>query len=193
MFPSDPLPWKILQQRYTLDRSPYMILREDTVELATGAIIPDYFVFEYPDWVSVLAVTEAGELLLIRQYRHGIGGVHYELVAGVVDADATLLENAKRELLEETGYGGGKWEYWMAVSANPATHTNMAHLFLARGVRRMGIQALEHTEEITVHLVSPAQLPQLLLSGAIMQAIHAAALWRYVAEEQIYFLKTDAN
>lgn len=182
LLPADPLPWKILSHRYTLDRRPYMVLREDIVELPGGAVIPDYFVFEYPDWVSVLAVSVEGDLIMIRQYRHGVGAVHYELVAGVADADASLLENAQRELLEETGYGGGTWEHWMRVSANPATHTNTAHIFLALGVRPMADQQLEHTEEIAVHVIPPAQLRGLLLSGAVFQAIHAAALWRYLAE-----------
>ncbi len=98
---NDPQPWQVLNRRYTLDRSPYMVLREDTVQLANGAVIPDYFVFEYPDWVSVLAVTKQGELVLIRQYRHGIAKVYYELVAGVADEGASLLENAQRELEAE--------------------------------------------------------------------------------------------
>ena len=45
MHSADPLPWKVLKQHYALDRSPYMVLREDTVQLPGGAVIPDYFVF----------------------------------------------------------------------------------------------------------------------------------------------------
>lgn len=181
---TDPHPWKILKQHYALDRSPYMVLREDTVQLPGGAVIPDYFIFEYPDWVSVLAVDIAGNFVMIRQYRHGIAQVHYELVAGVVENDATLLENAQRELLEETGYGGGTWQYWMGISANPATHTNTAHVFLAVDVQKIAEQNLENTEEIAVRIVSPTAMFSLLKSGEVFQAIHAAALWRYFAEYQ---------
>jgi len=180
---SDPQPWKVLKQHYALDRSPYMVLREDTVLLPGGAVIPDYFIFEYPDWVSVLAVDKQGDFVMIRQYRHGIAQVHYELVAGVADADANLLENAQRELLEETGYGGGQWQYWMGVSANPATHTNTAHVFLATGVEKIAEQDLEHTEEITVQIVPPKEMLSLLQKGEVFQAIHVAALWRYFAEQ----------
>lgn len=172
----------MLNRRYTLDRSPYMVLREDTVQLANGAVIPDYFVFEYPDWVSVLAVTKADQLVLIRQYRHGIAKVYYELVAGVADADASLLENAQRELLEETGYGGGQWCLWTSLSANPATHTNTAHIFLATGVEKIAHQDLETTEEINVCLLSPEEVRHLLQNGEVYQALHAAALWKYFAE-----------
>ena len=159
-----------------------MVLREDTVQLANGAVIPDYFVFEYPDWVSVLAVTKQGELVLIRQYRHGIAKVYYELVAGVADEGASLLENAQRELLEETGYGGGQWQLWSSISANPATHTNTAHVFLATAVEKIAEQDLETTEEIGVRVLAPEKVRELLLNGEIFQAIHAAALWKYFAE-----------
>lgn len=174
-----PQPWQVLERRYTLDRSPYMVLREDRVQLPNGAVIPDFFVFEYPDWVSVLAVTKDQSLVLIRQYRHGIGKVHYELVAGVSDAGSTHLENAQRELLEETGYGGGHWEPWLTTSANPSTHTNTAHVFLATGVEKIAEQDLEATEDISVHVLPAQEVLRLLQEHEVFQAIHAAALWKY--------------
>lgn len=181
---TDPQPWIVEQTRYVYDRSPYMVMREDSVRLPNGARIPDYFVFEYPDWVSVLAVTAAGEFVLIRQYRHGIGAVHYELAAGVVDNQEPLLESARRELLEETGYGGGIWEPWLKVCANPGTHSNWCHIFLATGVERLDTQQLEHTEDITVRVLTRAAALEALQSGGFAQAIHAAALWRYFAENR---------
>ena len=178
----DPQPWQVEESRYVYDRKPYMILREDTVRLPNGARIPDYFVFEYPDWVSVLAVTTTDEFVLIRQYRHGIGGGHYELAAGVVDPGEPLLESAQRELMEETGYGGGDWQLWIKACANPGTHTNWCHIFLATGVQRLDEQRLEHTEDITVQLLTKAEVLEMLRSGGVAQALHAAALWRYFAE-----------
>jgi ADP-ribose pyrophosphatase len=178
----EPLPWRVLSSRYVLDRSPYMVLREDAVELPNGARIDDYFVFEYPDWVIVLAVTAAQEFVLIRQYRHGIAQVHLELAAGVADAGVSLLENAQRELLEETGFGGGDWRPWMSTSANPGTHTNTAHVFLATGVEKIKEQELEDTEDIAVSVLNAEQMLEALRGGQVFQSMHAAALWRYFAE-----------
>ncbi len=175
-------PWHIEQSRYVYDRKPYMILREDSVLLPNGARIPDYFVFEYPDWVSVLAITTEEQFVLIRQYRHGIGQVHYELAAGVVDPQEPLLESARRELLEETGFGGGEWQLLLKACANPGTHTNWCHIYLARGVQRLDEQHLEHTEDIAVHLLSREQTLDMLRTGGVSQALHNAALWRYFAE-----------
>ncbi len=180
--PHDPQPWQVLDRRYVLDRQPYMTLREDTVLLPNGARIEDYFVFEYPDWVMTLAVTKAGEFVLIRQYRHGIGAVHYELAAGVAEKAFSPLENAQRELLEETGFGGGEWQLWIQASANPATHTNTSHIFLATGVERLDLQQLESTEEITVRVLPAAEVLRILRAGEVFQALHSAALWRYFAE-----------
>ncbi len=180
--PGDPGHWKITESRYVLNRQPYMTLREDTVILPTGAQIDDYFIFEYPDWVNVLAVTAQQEFVLIRQYRHGIAGVHYELAGGVADPGEPHLEGARRELLEETGYGGGEWQPWVQLSPNPATHTNTCHIFLATGVYKVEEQRLDATEEISVRLLTASEMLHMLRGGGVSQALHAAAIWRYFAE-----------
>ncbi len=177
----DPQPWRIERSRYVYECRPYMCLREDSVRLPNGVSIPNYFVFEYPDWVSVLALTMDERFVLIRQYRHGLQQVHYELPAGVKDEGMSLLENAQRELLEETGFGGGQWSVWCRLCANPGTHTNWCHIFLAEGVERLQAPSLEATEDIRVCLLSRTELLGALENSDIAQAIHAAALWRYLA------------
>lgn len=178
----DPQPWQVLARRYVLARQPYMTLREDTVQLPNGTLIHDYFVFEYPDWVNALALTDDHQFVLVRQYRHGNEGIHYELPGGVADPGEPHLLGAQRELLEETGYGGGEWQHWVTLSPNPATHTNNCHIFLATGVRRLNNQQLDDTEDIAVRLLSPHDALEMLKSGGVSQALHAAALWRFFAE-----------
>ncbi len=180
----DPALWRVEQSDY-LVRNPWLTVRQDAVQLPNGGLIPDYFVFEYPNWVNIIAVTTNGQLILVRQYRHGIAGVHYELCAGTVDpadgdSGAGLLLAARRELLEETGYGGGNWQPFMSLSANTGTHTNMNHTFLATGVTWQQPQQLDLTEDITVHLVSPEQALAIIDSGQMPQAMCAAPLLRYL-------------
>ncbi len=182
----DPKPWQVETSQYVYDRKPYMTMREDAVLLPNGARIPDYFVFEYPDWVAVLAVTREEKIVLIRQYRHGIAAVHFELAAGVVDPQEPLLESARRELLEETGFGGGDWQLLLKLCANPGTHTNWCHIFLATGVERLEDQQLDHTEDISVHLLTRDEVLEMLRAGGVAQALHSAALWRYFAEHQCF-------
>jgi len=77
-FPDDPRPWRVLSREY-LHRKPWLTLRQDHVRLPGGNEIGEYWVSEYPDWVNVVAITRQDEIVLIRQYRHGIEGVHFEL------------------------------------------------------------------------------------------------------------------
>lgn len=175
---NDPRPWLVDTSEY-IHQLPWFTVRKDAIRMESGGVIPDYFVFEYPDWVNVVAVTTDGQIVLIRQYRHGIAGIHYELCAGVIDAGEDPLVAAQRELLEETGFGGGHWQPLMNLSANPGTHSNLTYAFLATGVERKQAQHLEITEEITVHVVSPERALEIIDRGEMLQALHIAPLLRY--------------
>ncbi|UHG92133.1 NUDIX hydrolase [Spirosoma oryzicola] len=177
---NDPRPWTVESSEY-IHQLPWFTVRKDAIRMESGGSIPDYFILEYPDWINVVAVTTDGQLVLIRQYRHGIAGVHYELCAGVVDPNEDPLVAAQRELLEETGFGGGQWTPLMTLSANPGTHANLTHAFLAVGVELQQAQHLEITEEITVHVVSPERTWEIINNGEMMQSLHLAPLLKYLA------------
>lgn len=176
---NDPQPWRVDHSEY-IHQLPWFTVRKDDVRMPNGGHIPEYFILEYPDWINVVAVTTEGQIVLIRQYRHGVAGVHYELCAGVVDAGEAPLLAAQRELLEETGFGGGDWQLLMTLSANPGTHTNRTYSFLATDVTLKQAQELEITEEITVHLVSPERVQQIIRDGEMMQSLHIAPLLSYL-------------
>ena len=177
---SDPGPWEVLASGH-LVRKPWLSVRQDRIRLPGGAIIEDYYILEYPEWVNILPVTEDGRIVLIRQYRHGARAVHYELPAGVCDpGDFDLEATARRELIEETGYGGGRWSLVSSLSANPGTHTNRSHTFLARGVVREREPSPEDTEEIRVRVVTVDELRRILAAGEVLQALHAAPLYQYL-------------
>ena len=172
--------WEILSTEYLI-RRPWLTARRDHVKLPTGVENPEFYVLEYPDWVNVIAITREGEFVMIRQYRHGLGETRYELCAGVSEEGEDPVESARRELYEETGYGGGEWQPWMTISANPSTTNNLTHCFLATGVERLSEQHLEETEDITVHLLTEAEVKALLANDEIRQSLMAAPLWKYFA------------
>ena len=155
--------WKVLTSEY-LARKPWFTVRHESLELPDGRRIPDYYVFEYPDWINVTAVTRDGRFVLIDQYRHGLG------------------ETAQRELMEETGYGGGQWRLLTTLSANPATQNNLTYCYLATGVEPLGEQHLDPTEDLRVHLLTREEVLKLLRTDRIRQALMAAPLWRYFGE-----------
>jgi ADP-ribose pyrophosphatase len=178
------LHWKVLQSEY-LFNEPWLTVRRDSVELRNGRRIPAYYVLEYPEWVNVIAITKEKRFVFVRQYRHGIGSVNFELCAGVCEKkDVSPLISAQRELLEETGYGNGVWEEYMTVSANPSTMNNLCHCFLARDVEKIDEQHLDDTEELSVHLLSLEEVKDLLEKNKIKQSLMAAPLWKLMSEEK---------
>lgn len=172
--------WITLGTKYLYNK-PWLTMRQDSVQLPNGRVIDDYYIWEFPPWNNVLAVTKSKQVVLIRQYRHGIGKVFYELPAGVHDkAGESVLESAQRELLEETGFGGGSWKPLMELSANPALQNNITYSFLAEGVEEISKQELDATEDISVHLVPIDELRAIVLDGRMMQSLHAAPILKYL-------------
>jgi len=179
-FPDDPAAWQALSPTYLFRKPPWLVLRHQGFRLPSGREIADYWISEYPPWVNVVAVTAADELVLIRQYRPGLDDVHYEIPAGVVDEGEDIEAAARRELAEETGYGGGRWSVLTRLSANPALQNNITTTYLAEGVVPLGLAQPEETEDLRVHLVPLAEIPALIDSGDMIQALHTAPLLRYL-------------
>jgi 8-oxo-dGTP pyrophosphatase MutT (NUDIX family) len=178
--PDDPLPWRSLTQEYLFRRPPWLVLRHQRFRLPTGREIPDYWISEFPPWVNVVAVTQDDELVLVRQYRPGLGAVHYEVPAGVVDDGEDVETAARRELREETGFGGGRWSVLTVLSANPALQDNLTTTYLAEGVERLTEPAPETTEDLRIHLVKVSEVLRLIDGGDMVQALHLAPLLRYL-------------
>lgn len=174
--------WRVLESTPLVNRGTWMNLRMERVQLPSGSIVPEWFVLEFPDWVNVIAVTCDGRFVMEDQYRHALGQTGFELVAGVVDPGECPLDAAKRELFEETGFGGGRWSHFMTVSPNPTNHTNLCHTFLALDVVPIGGQHLESTEDIHVDIFTFDEVRELLETGQFIQALHAAPLWKFVAQ-----------
>jgi len=171
------LSWKTLSSEY-LFRDNWFTIRRDRCEMPDGQIVSPYYVYEFPDWVTAVALTEDGKIVMERQYRHALGETHYETPGGCVDAsDATPEAAIARELLEETGYRFAHFEYLGMTSANPSTNNNRMHMFLARGGKRVQEQKLDHGEALEVCLFSIDEVRQLLRDRQIVQSMHVTALF----------------
>ena len=171
--------WKVLESEY-LVRRPWLTARRDRLELPDGRIIPEYYVLEYPDWVNVIAITKDGQFVMERQYRHAARKISLELPCGVMEERETPLEAAQRELLEETGFGGGQWKKLMELSPNPSAMSNMTHCFLAIGVEKIAEQHLDETEELSVLFMTKEEVKRMLNENQICQALMVAPLYKYI-------------
>lgn len=171
--------WKTLGSEYVSQR-PWLTARRDTVQLPDGKVFDEYYVLEYPTWVNVIAITRDGRYLMVRQYRHGIGEVLTEICAGCAEPGEVPEAAARRELLEETGFGGGTWELTDVLTANASANTNLCYCFTARDVELLDEhQHLDATEDIAIEFLSREEVFAMLRRGDFKQSLMAAPLWHH--------------
>lgn len=174
--------WRVTASR-VVHQDRWISLRADDCVTDEGAVIAPFYVLDYPDWVHVVAFDAEGRVLLIRQYRHGLGDLSIELPAGAMDAgDADPLLAAARELLEETGCAG-RLSLFGTLSPNPASHANRMHTVIARDVAHVAAPLDDPMERIESFWVSREEALRLALSGEMAAAIQVASLLQVLAAE----------
>jgi 8-oxo-dGTP pyrophosphatase MutT (NUDIX family) len=169
--------WEILSSKYVV-KDRWLTLRADACRNADGQIIAPYYVLEYPPWVNVLALTPEHNVVLIKQYRHGIRQVILELPGGALDEqDASIVDAAQRELREETGYVAEEWRETGTFCACPVNHTNAVHCILAFGARYVTEPQREPSEHIEVVLMSLDEFLERAYRGELRHSHHVASLF----------------
>ena len=174
--PDTPRPWTVESTRagYS-DR--FLTHRMDRCVTDRGHVLDPFHVLELKEWCHVVAVTDAGDLVLVDEYRHGAGAVVRGLPAGTVEAGEDPALAMPRELAEETGHTAATWIRLPTLWANPAMQTNRVHNFLALGARATGEQTLDPGESIAVVLVPVATAVGDIMSGAwTTHGLHVAAI-----------------
>lgn len=140
--------WRTLEREYVY-RSPWSNFRVDEVRLPGGKEVP-YGVLECGGFVSVVAVTDGGGVLLVCQWRQPLGGFTLELPSGGVDAGEEPREAAHRELSEEAGYRAEEMEHLVSVYTSTGRSDEVGHLFLCEAAPdELGPQP-EPTEHLQV-------------------------------------------
>jgi 8-oxo-dGTP pyrophosphatase MutT (NUDIX family) len=170
-------PWRVTRSTVTY-HDPWLKVRSDQCVTEDGTIIEPYHVLEFPAWVNVVALTEADEIVLVREYRHGASQVLTGLPSGRMeptDPDATSA--ARRELLEETGFDATTLFELSSHFANPANQDNVVHTYLAIGARDTEAPSPDPNEEIQVVKETFVEFLERFWSHQVaLQNSHAAAI-----------------
>ena len=170
------LTWKTLSSKY-VHKGPWATLRTDKCEMPGGHIVEDYYVLEYNNWVNAVALTNEGNVIMVKQYRHAAGIVSLEIPGGVIDDGEEPEHAIRRELLEETGYQFKNLELLCVAYANPSTANNHTYCYLATGGVKVQEQQLDEQEELVVETYTVAGVKQLLADNKIAQALHCTGLF----------------
>lgn len=171
--------WRVTHSE-TLFAHRLFSLRREALAAETGAVTTrEALTLEAPTWVNVIARLPGERVLLVHQWRYGIGAPTLEIPGGMVEADEDPLVAAGRELFEETGFRAGRLAYLGEVEPNPAFITNRCLTFVADDLVQLGEPEGDGEEELVVESVALADVPRLIISGAIRHALVIAAFYLY--------------
>ena len=160
------LVWRRERSEQVADCRVFKVRRDYSAD-PRGAGEHDFYVIEAPDWINVIPLTKAGEVVLIELYRHGSEKISLEIPGGMVDPGELPHETAARELFEETGYEAEEVVFLGKTRPNPAIQDNWIHTYVARGAESKSEPSNDGTELTRVRLVPLAQVPSLIKEGAI--------------------------
>jgi 8-oxo-dGTP pyrophosphatase MutT (NUDIX family) len=169
--------WEVLTSRQVLDLSPWLTVTTQRIRLPNGTILPDYVLAPPREFSMAVAVDNTGRIVLLRQYKHGLGREAIELPAGYLESpDEPPLECAQRELREETGFIATHWKPLGNFNLDANRGPSRCHFFLATGLSRQGERQLEASEDIQVFFAAPGEAFDMLLGGEIEPVACATAL-----------------
>ena len=168
--------WRLKATTY-LYQSAWFDLRSDEVRLPDGQDIV-YTYVEHPGFVSIVPLTDEGEIILIRSYRYTVDDWAWEIPAGGIGnkPEMNLQEVAASELLEEVGCAATGWDFIASHYSAIGHGDTVANVFLATGVHSVGAQDLEATELIEIHPMPARKVLEMARAGEIRDGASALAL-----------------
>ena len=203
-YSGEDLEWEEIK-RETLIHDEWIDLRKSAYRFPDGTVFEPFYSYSRRDYVVIVATDEDGNYICVRQYRQGIKEVTTEFPAGGIerkdgkeyagrarlkesgqgdtdsadaetdDATEDILEAAKRELLEETGYVSDEWEHLLTIPSNATISDNYAYIYAARNCRKVTGQDLDVTEFLNVCLHSDEEIDELAHGGDFKQSVHVMA------------------
>lgn len=175
--------WHILDSRKAANYKIFSIREEKAKNPRNGAV-RDIVVLDFPEWVSVIPITPEGEVVMVRQYRHGVREILLEIPGGLMDPQDPDPETAaKRELQEETGYTSDAVTLIGSLYPQPAVQSNRYHIFLAENALKTSETNFDEGEDLETVLVPLKKIPGMIRSGEIRHAMVVTAFYYLALHE----------
>lgn len=174
-----PLVWQLVDSRHDRNYGLFSVRITSSRSPRTGTI-HEFQVLDSPDWVAVIPVTPADEVVMVRQYRHGTASLSLEPPGGLVKDGKSAEQSGREELEEETGYQAENFELLGCMDPMPALFSNHYYVFLARNAVPTGRRNPDETEEVETVLVPAGRIRDMIRSGEISASVMIAALHLYL-------------
>ncbi|WP_158828177.1 NUDIX hydrolase [Mucilaginibacter lacusdianchii] len=160
--------WTILKEE-DVSPSPWFPILKHTVQLANGKVVDDYYFSPLGDVVQVLALTPQNEVVLVKQYKHGLNEILMELPGGMRQKNTSIIQSALNELEEETGIKAtsGQLISLGKIAVNPTKAHQITYGFILFNAEFNSVQKLDETELIQVLTLPAPQVLQLVKEGEI--------------------------
>ena len=150
-------------------------VHSDTVHLPDGSTAAREWI-NHPGAVAVIALTDAGELVLERQFRYPLGRDMIEVPAGKIDPGEDPLATARRELREETGYAASEWTHLATIHLAIGYSNEHIEIYLARGLSHEGA-TLDDEEFLEVFTLPLATALEWVREGKITDSKTVSTLF----------------
>lgn len=170
------MPIAQVNHRQSIRRGRVFDITVENVTLPNDVTV-DLEVLRHPGAAAILPLTEDNEVIMLRQYRHAIGDMLWEIPAGTLDENEASMACARRELIEETGYQAETWDDLGAVTPVAGYSDERIHLYLARDLSPAR-QDLDADEVIEVHALPLQRVVSMITDGEIEDAKTVVAVFR---------------
>lgn len=167
--------WELLERKKVYN-SKFLSVYEDRVKLPRGEILDNYTVVRKPNIVIVVATDQDNNIITLREYKHAQDKILRVLPAGQMRDGESAVETAKRELLEETGYGGGSFKELGVIYDYPTKDLHKVYIVRAEKVREKSKVRHENSESININVIAVHKLRKEIKNGDWQVASAIASL-----------------
>lgn len=140
----------------------------ENITLTNGEIV-DIDILRHPGAAAMVPLLDRETVVLIRQYRHAVGGYIWEIPAGTLAPEESPLVCAKRELIEETGFSANAWHKLGEITPVPSYSDERIHIFLAEDLMPAE-QNLDNDEMLDVHKIRFDDAIKMIYKGEIQDS-----------------------